>query len=62
VELEDTSTAGQWLGKHFTGATNRQATIEELLETLFSIGSAPRLYNDDLSPAEGITEKKWRCS
>jgi hypothetical protein len=28
-----------------------------MMETVFSLGSAPRLYNEDLRPAEIITEE-----
>jgi hypothetical protein len=28
-------------------ATNMHATIEEVLEAAFSVGSVPRLYNED---------------
>jgi hypothetical protein len=31
--------ARQWLGKNITAATNTHATIEELLDALFSMGS-----------------------
>jgi hypothetical protein len=48
----------QRLGKHVLAATNTQETIEELLETVFSVGSAPRLYNEHSRPAERITEKR----
>jgi hypothetical protein len=30
---------------------------KQLLETVFSVGSSPRLYNEDSRPAEGIFEK-----
>jgi hypothetical protein len=59
VEAEETSIAWQWLGKHGPGVTNTQATIEELLDTVFSVGSAPRLYDQDPRPAEGIKTLMW---
>jgi hypothetical protein len=37
---------------------NTPTTIQELLEAVFSVGSAPRLYNEDPRPAEGITERE----
>jgi hypothetical protein len=45
------------VGKHVTDirAIARQppiATIEGLSEAMFSVGSAPRLYSEDPSPAE----------
>jgi hypothetical protein len=52
--------ARQRLGEQVPTGTNKQATIEEFLaitmKTVFSIGSAPRLHNEDPRPAEGITE------
>jgi hypothetical protein len=32
-------------------------TIEELLKAMFSVGSAPRLYNEDPRPAELVVER-----
>jgi hypothetical protein len=57
VESEETSIARQRLGKYVPVATNTQATIEELLEMVFSVASALRPYNKDPSPAEGIIER-----
>jgi hypothetical protein len=37
VEPQETSIARQRLGKHVIAATNTQATIEALLENMFSI-------------------------
>jgi hypothetical protein len=37
VESDDTSAANQWLGKYVPMATNTHATIEELLDTVFSV-------------------------
>jgi hypothetical protein len=39
VEQEKMSVAGQKLGKHDLTAINTQATIEELLDTVFSVQS-----------------------
>jgi hypothetical protein len=50
----------QRLGKHVPAATNTQAIIKELLETVFSVGSAPRLYNEHPRPTERIIEKRWQ--
>jgi hypothetical protein len=58
VEPEEASTAMQRFDKHVPAATNTQATIEELFETVFSVGSATRLYDEDPRPAEEITEKR----
>jgi hypothetical protein len=38
--------ARERLGKHVPAATGTHATIEELLETAFSMQSVPRLYKD----------------
>jgi hypothetical protein len=37
---------------HVTVAMDTQATIKELIEAVFSFWSAPRLHNEDPSPAE----------
>jgi hypothetical protein len=46
----------QKVGKQVPAATNKQSTIEVLLSyndgKVFSVGSAPRLYNEDPRPAE----------
>jgi hypothetical protein len=37
-----------WLSsRHVIAATDTHATIEELLETVFSVWSVPRIYNRD---------------
>jgi hypothetical protein len=43
-ELEETAVARERLGKHVPAATNTDATIEELLEAVFYVGSVPGLY------------------
>jgi hypothetical protein len=47
VENEETSIARQWLGKYVFVATNTHATIGELLEAVFSMGSVPKFYKED---------------
>jgi hypothetical protein len=42
-----TAVARQWLSSI---PTNMNATIEELLGEVFSMGSVPRLYNEDHLP------------
>jgi hypothetical protein len=37
-------------------ATNAHATTEELLDVAFSIGSVPRLYNEDQTTGKLIEE------
>jgi hypothetical protein len=39
--------ARQQLSKCISAAMNQHATIEELLEVVFSMQSLPRLYNED---------------
>jgi hypothetical protein len=41
--------ATQRYGKHISSAVNQHATIEE---SVFSVGAAPRLYNEDLTQIE----------
>jgi hypothetical protein len=48
---DETTIARQRLDKHVPAATNRQVTIEELLETGFSVGTAQKLYNEEPRPA-----------
>jgi hypothetical protein len=40
VEQEEASVTGQRGGKHVSAATNQRATIEELLEAVFSVRSS----------------------
>jgi hypothetical protein len=47
VKQEEVATATQWHGKHVSTAMNQKATIEELLEVVFSVWSALRLYSED---------------
>jgi hypothetical protein len=44
---EEAAIARQRHGKHISTAMNKHETIEELLEAVFSMQSAPRLYNED---------------
>jgi hypothetical protein len=44
VEPEETFIARQRLGKHVPVVTNKQTTIDVLLETMFSIRSVQRGY------------------
>jgi hypothetical protein len=47
----DAPVAGQWPSScHMMAATDTHTTTEELLEALFSLQSAPRLYNGDQLP------------
>jgi hypothetical protein len=47
VEQEEEAIARQWRCKHVSAATNQHATVEELLEALFSVRSVPTLYSED---------------
>jgi hypothetical protein len=48
VKPAETVCARQWLSsRHVIATTDMHATIEELLETLFSVRSVPRIYNED---------------
>jgi hypothetical protein len=58
VEPEEMFFARLRLIEHVAAAKNTQATIEELLATVFSIGSASRLYNEDHRPAKLIIEER----
>jgi hypothetical protein len=44
TEPEEIYITKQRLGKHVPMATSTQATLEEFLGTVFSVGSSPRLY------------------
>ena len=44
METEETSIARQQLGKQVSTAVDTQATIEDLLETMFSIRSVQNKY------------------
>jgi hypothetical protein len=46
MEQEKVAVVRQRQGKHVSAATNQHATIEELLEVVFSMRSAPRLCNE----------------
>jgi hypothetical protein len=58
VEPGETFINRQRFGKHVPAAKNTHATIEESLETVFSIGSAPRLYNEDPRLAVGTCSRE----
>jgi hypothetical protein len=53
--------AGQWQIKNFSTAMNKQATIEEPLEAVFSVWSMPRLYNEDQldKPENQLSVRGW---
>jgi hypothetical protein len=48
-EGEETAIAMQRLGKHVSAATNQQAIIDEVLETIFSIRSLLKLHDEIIS-------------
>jgi hypothetical protein len=47
VEQEEVAIARQRSSKRVSAAMNQHTTIEELLEGVFSVWSAPKLYNED---------------
>jgi hypothetical protein len=49
VEPKETFIAGQRLGKQDSAATDTQATIEELLGTMFSVRSVQCGYKEEFS-------------
>lgn len=46
MEPEETAAARKRLEKHVSTATNMHATVEELLEAVFSMWSVPRLCSE----------------
>jgi ribosome-interacting GTPase 1 len=46
VEPEELAVARQQLNKHVSVAMDMQATIKELLETMFSMQSMLRIYSE----------------
>jgi hypothetical protein len=56
MERKEIVISRQWLGKHTHGAMNTHATLEELLDTVFSTWSMPRICNEDQ------TEIIWLCN
>jgi hypothetical protein len=49
--------ARQRHSKHVSAAMNQYATTKEMLEVVFSVWSAPRLYNEDQQPVRQTV--KW---
>jgi hypothetical protein len=50
AESEETAVAMELQRKHVSAVTNTHATIEGLLEAVFIVQSAPRLYNKEQLP------------
>jgi hypothetical protein len=48
VPQEEAAIIRQRRGKHVSAAANQNATIEELLEAVFSVRSAPGIYSDEI--------------
>jgi hypothetical protein len=45
----------QWLiSRHMSAATDTHATVEDMLEAVFSVWPVPRLYNEDHLPVPDI--------
>jgi hypothetical protein len=56
-----TPVARQWLiRRHVMSATGTQATVDELLEAMFSVRSMPRLHNEDQMPLRESLETRVR--
>jgi hypothetical protein len=51
----ETTATGESTNGRFkpNGSVNAPTVIEEILKMVFSVGSSPRLHNEDLRPAEG---------
>jgi ribosome-interacting GTPase 1 len=47
VEREKTAVARQRSHKYISASTHKHATIEELLDAVFSLRSVTRLYNEN---------------
>jgi hypothetical protein len=47
MEKEGTAISRQLHGKDVSSTMNQQATIKEMLEAVFSVWSALRLYSED---------------
>jgi hypothetical protein len=61
VESEETAVARKLHGKHISSVTNTHATIEELLEAVFSLRSVPRLYKESAWwPMRRVSTNSWR--
>jgi hypothetical protein len=52
MEQEPAAVARQRRGIHVSTATNQHVTIDVLLEAVFSVWSAPRLYSEDQQQQE----------
>jgi hypothetical protein len=48
----DVSIARQWHSKYVSTAMNQHTTIQELLETTFSMQSMPKLYDKAISQVQ----------
>jgi hypothetical protein len=51
--------ARRWCGEHISIATNKHATIEELLEAVFSVRSVPRASKRDQNPKLLVNTCSW---
>jgi hypothetical protein len=53
-------TAGEHANIRGIARQQRITTREELLETVFSVGSSPRPYNEDLRSTKSVDFPVWR--
>jgi hypothetical protein len=60
VQPEETAIASQWHAKHVSMAMATHATIEELLEGVFSMWPVLRLYNEKLRAAIYQRVMAWK--
>jgi hypothetical protein len=51
------ATARQWISEDSPVATDMHATLEELLDTVFSMWSMPRLYSKDHRETEHCADE-----
>jgi hypothetical protein len=58
-QLKRPAIAKQRLCKHFSAAAEADATISKLLEAVFPVGYAQRLYNED--PNSGLISQTRIC-
>jgi hypothetical protein len=61
MEPKETTVARKRLGKRASAATDTHATTEELLETVFSMRSVPRLYTWGGQESRGTRNQKRLC-
>jgi hypothetical protein len=61
VEQTDAGTARQQHGKHLSAAADTCATVEELLDAVFSTWSVPRLHDENHPAFEYLHRSPASC-